>query len=373
MGQRIRKIIIAPDSFKECLTAREVARALEAGIRDVFGDAVQTVCLPVADGGEGTLDTLTGENERVAVTVTGADGSPVDAVYGRRGSLAVVEMARAAGLETVPKEARHAAVMTTFGVGELIRHALTEGADRLLLTVGGSATNDGGCGMIAALGARFLDGEGREFLPTGGTLGRIAEIDLSGLDARLRGMEITVATDVRNPLCGETGATRMFAPQKGVLPGEIETMEQGMRHYADLVRSACGRDVAALPGAGAAGGIAVPLIAFAGARTVSGIDAVLGAVGFAQALEGADAVLTGEGKMDRQSFLGKAISGVVRAAGKVPVYAFAGCLGDPEEELLGLGVRGVYAVRPIASDDADSMRNAARYLRTLAAEFAEGL
>lgn len=364
------KFVIAPDSFKECLPARDVAAALAKGIRQVRPDA-EIVTLPIADGGEGTLETVSLPEERVTLTVTGPDGAPVPAVYARRGDLAIVEMARAAGITLVPPERRRAADMTTKGVGEQIRHAVENGARRVLLTVGGSCTNDGGCGMFAALGATFHRADGSAFLPTGGTLSEIAGIDLKNLIFNHTPCKFTVATDVRNPLLGPTGATRMFAPQKGATAGEIAAMENGMAHYADLLERACGQPVRERLGAGAGGGIAVPLLAFCGAEIVSGIEAVLGAVGFAEAVRGADAVLTGEGKLDRQSLLGKAVGGVVRAAGNVPVYAFVGRTDDDPADLLGLGLAGVYRVRDLAASDADSMAHADRWLTRLAQDFCE--
>lgn len=363
------KFVIAPDSFKECLSAREAAQAMACGIRNVCSDA-EIVLLPVADGGEGTLETVSDERERVFVTVTGPACIPVKACYAMRGGGAIVEMASAAGLMLTSPDERHTANATTRGVGELILHALKNGARKILLTVGGSATNDGGCGMLAALGARFVRADGSEFLPTGGTLDEIDRIDIKNLVFTHTPCKFTIATDVKNPLLGETGATRMFAPQKGAAPNEVEQMEAGMAHYARLLEALCGKNVAQVPGAGAGGGVAVPLLAFADAEIVSGIDAVLSAVGFADAIRNADAILTGEGKIDRQSLLGKAISGVVRAAGNVPVYAFVGRLGEARERLLPLGLSDIYEVRELAASDRDSMENAAQYLCTLAERFA---
>ncbi len=362
------KYVIAPDSFKECLSARDVANALADGVRNACPNA-EIRLLPIADGGEGTLEAVSEERERVFVTVTGPMRRPVTGVYAMRNGVAIVEMARAAGLMLVPEAERRAANATTYGVGELIRHAIRHGATRVLLTVGGSATNDGGCGMLAALGARFLRADGSELIPTGGTLSEIERIDLENVVFAHTPCKFTVATDVQNPLLGESGATRMFAKQKGASLSDLNEMEAGMRRYAAVVERACGRSVANIAGVGAAGGIALPLLAFAGAEMVSGIDAVLSAVGFADAIRGADAVLTGEGKIDRQSLLGKAISGVVRAAGSVPVYAFVGCLGDAKERLLPLGLRDIYAVRDAAESDRDSMQNAKHYLEQLSELF----
>lgn len=364
------KFVIAPDSFKDCLPAPAVAGALAKGIRAVFGTDADLILLPIADGGEGTLEAISQPEERIFETVTGADGRPVRAAYAMRGHTAIIEMASAAGLMQIPVGKRHAASMTTYGVGELIRHAMENGAREVLLTVGGSCTNDGGCGMLAALGATFRKADGTAFLPTGKTLSEIAEIDVKKLILDHTPCKFTIATDVRNPLLGETGATRMFAPQKGAGEAELDAMERGMEHYADLLERASARSVRDQQGAGAGGGIAVPLLAFANAQIVPGINAVLSAVGFEQAICGADAILTGEGKMDRQSLLGKAISGVIRAAGEVPVYAFVGCIGDDPERLRALGVRGIETVRSIAASDQDSIEHAKEYLEILAKRFA---
>ncbi len=362
------KYVIAPDSFKECLSAKEAAEALADGIRNACPDA-GIVILPVADGGEGTLQAISRAEELVRVTVTGPDRKPVRAAYALRRGTAVIEMAGAAGLMLIPESERRAADATTYGVGELIRHALGNGAERILLTVGGSATNDGGCGLLCALGAKFLRADGQAFLPTGGTLAEIDRIDVTDLLPAFKTCKFTVATDVQNPLVGENGATRMFAKQKGASPEDLDKMEIGMRHYAAVLEDICRRSVAEIPGAGAGGGTAVPLLAFANAEIVSGIDAVLSAVGFFEAIRDADAILTGEGKIDRQSLLGKAISGVVRGAGNIPVYAFVGCIGDEKEKLLSLGLSGIYEVRRLAKSDADSRSNAKIYLAELAKQF----
>ena len=366
----MRKFVIAPDSFKECLSAREVAEALSRGIRKVDPSA-EIVLQPIADGGEGTLEAVSREEERIFVTVKGPDQNPVRAAYAIRGETAIIEMASAAGLCLIPEDKRRVVNATTYGVGELIAHASGQGVKHILLTAGGSATNDGGCGMLAALGAKFLRADGSSFLPTGGTLSEIEQIDTRDLLLTQKDCRFTVATDVQNPLLGEKGATRMFARQKGATDAELDEMEVGMAHYAAVLEKTAGRSVAQIAGAGAAGGLAVPLLAFADAGIVSGIDAVLSAVGFYEATRGADAILTGEGKIDRQSLLGKAISGVVRAAGEIPVYAFVGCVGDPVGQLLPLGIKQIYAVREIAKSDADSKANAKDYLQKLAERFAD--
>ena len=336
MEPKKRIIVIAPDSFKGSVSAKDAAEAIARGIVSVLPDA-GVRCFPVADGGEGTLEAITAPSDRYRLTVTGPEWKKVGAEWGSSGDCAVVEMAKAAGI-TYTGEDRRAATATTFGVGELIRDALAHGFRKIMLTAGGSATNDGGCGMFSALGAVFRDREGNRFVPTGGTLGKVASVDLSGLDPALSECEITVAADITNPLLGKDGATYVYGPQKGATAEELAAMEAGMTVYARLLEKTCGRDVASVPGCGAAGGLPAPLIAFCGAKIMRGIDTVLGMTGFRAALEGASAVITGEGKIDRQSLYGKAVEGVARAASEagVPVDVIAGTVGRDREELLSL-------------------------------------
>ena len=316
------------------------------------------------------MDALVPTEQRFSLTVTGTDGSPVTADYGHIGDTAVIEMAHAAGLTLVPEDRRSALTSTTFGVGELMLNALERGYRKFLLTVGGSGTNDGGCGMLAALGARFSDREGNTLIPTGGTLQDIADIDISSVDKRLYECKFTIATDVKNPLLGENGATYVYARQKGASDAELSQMEAGMTQYAALLERTCGKAVATLPGCGAGGGFSTPLLGFFNAELRSGIDAVLDAVEFDTALEGAAAVITGEGKIDRQSLFGKAISGVCRAAAKkqIPVYALVGCIGDDKQTLLDMGLADIRATGDIAPDIAYSMTHAGELLEQLASE-----
>ena len=364
------KIVISPDSFKGSLSARDAAEAIARGLRKGMDNdtSAELVLLPIADGGEGTLDALVNDDARITLTVTGTGGTPVSACYGYLGDTAVIEMARAAGLTLVPEDSRNAATATTLGVGEMILDALGRGYRRFLLTVGGSGTNDGGCGMLASLGARFYDADGVAFVPTGGTLDRIDRIDPSGLDPRLVCSQFIIATDVKNPLCGKDGATRVYAPQKGADDDTLERMELGMRHYADLLKALCGRDVAVIDGCGAGGGISAPLLAFLGAGIVSGIHAVLSALDFESQVATADAVITGEGKIDRQSLYGKAISGVAEIAHRhaVPVVCLVGCIGDDRQILLDLGIDTLLATADIAPSPAYSIAHAAELLERLA-------
>ena len=364
------KFVIAPDSFKGSVSAREAAEAIRGGILSADPEA-EVILSPIADGGEGTLDAMVPHDQQIEASVRGPLGAPVLAKYGILEEKAVIEMASAAGLTLVPEEARSAMRTTTYGVGELIRHALDRGCRSLMLTVGGSATNDGGCGMMCALGVRFLKKDGSEFIPTGGTLSEIAEIRKEGMDPRLSDCRILIATDVKNPLLGQTGATRVYAPQKGADESELNAMEEGMAGYARILETLSGISVADVEGCGAGGGISAPLLALCDARIQSGIDTVLDVVAFDSALTGADAVITGEGRIDVQSLYGKAISGVANRARarEIPVYCFVGCVGDDRETLKKMGVAEIYDVASMAKSKEDSMKHAACYLKTMAAEW----
>jgi len=367
------KVIIAPDSFKGSISASDAAEAVSEGIREVLGESVSMITVPVADGGEGTLEALTSPADRIRLEVTGPDSEPVEAVYGIAGGTAVVEMAKASGL---PLSARHHAVeATTYGTGELIADALDRGIRRVMLTAGGSATNDGGCGMLAALGAVFINKRGYPFIPTGGTLGEIDSLDMSGVIDGFYDTSFTVCADIRNPLLGSEGATFVYGPQKGATPDELELMERGMAHWAEMLENATGRRISTLPGSGAAGGIAVPLIAFAKTEIKRGIDTVLENAGFAEALDGAVAVVTGEGKLDSQSLYGKAVSGVASAAAAagVPVDVICGCTGDDREQLKSMGLREIVALTDIAPDSASAINDAGRWLREAGKLYAENV
>ncbi len=366
----VLKFVIAPDSFKGSISSADAGRAIAKGIKKALPGAV-TIAVPIADGGEGTLEAVTPPENRFVRRVTGPDFSPVDATFGFTGDTAVIEMAQAAGL-TLTGDDRRASLATTYGVGELIIAALDRGFRKLLITAGGSATNDGGCGMAAALGAKFLDGDGREFIPTGKSLGDIAKIDISGLDSRLFECEISIATDIKNPLLGPTGATAVYAPQKGADASDLELMEKGMTSYAALLSKMTGRDVANVPGCGAAGGLPSFPLAFLGAGIRRGIDTVLAAAGFDSLLDGASAVITGEGRIDRQSLYGKAISGVCAAAASksVPVYVIAGSVGDDPDELKKMGIEKIYALVDFAPDTDSAKKRAAHWLEIAAEAFA---
>lgn len=329
------RIVVAPDSFKDCASAVEVAAALTRGIRAVAPDA-EVLELPLADGGEGTVAALTAATGGTLLThrVHGPRGEPVEAQYGLLGDgrTAVIEMAAASGLELLPPAQRDPRVTTTYGTGELLAAALDRGASRLIVGIGGSATNDGGAGLASALGARLLDAQGDPLPPGGLALAQLARIDVSGLDPRLAEVEVRVACDVDNPLCGPRGASHVYGPQKGADSETVLALDAALAHYSAIVERDLGVAVCDLPGAGAAGGLGAGLVAFCGARLERGIEIVLEAVDFDRRIANADLVITGEGRIDPSTLYGKTVHGVLRHARGlgVPVVAVAGAVaGDP--------------------------------------------
>lgn len=341
----MKKCVVVSDSFKGTVSSREICAIAQQVIPRHF-PACEVVCIPVADGGEGTVDCFIQAMgaQRVEVTVTNALGEKSAAAYARIGELAIIEMAAAAGLPQVGA-LRCPGTATTYGVGELIAHAAHSGCKRILLGLGGSATNDGGCGCAAALGVRFYDADGQSFVPVGDTLGRIARIDTAKADELLRSVEITVMCDVTNPLYGPTGAAYVFAPQKGADAEKVKSLDAGLRHFGDVIRSQYGLDVSAMPGAGAAGGMGAGCVALLGGMIQSGIDAVLDVTGFDRQLEGADLVITGEGRIDSQSADGKVVSGVARRtrAKGVPLIAIAGGIADSAGAVYDIGVSAMFS------------------------------
>lgn len=365
------KIVIAPDSFKESLSSRQVAEQIEAGIRDILPQA-ETVKLPIADGGEGTIEALVAATggRIVATEVTGPLGQPVKAVYGVCGDqqTAVIEMAAASGLVLVPKEQRNPLLTTSFGTGELIRSALDAGYRNLVIGIGGSATNDAGVGMLQALGARFLDAQGGEIGFGGAALARLKRIDVSALDPRLHDCRIEVACDVTNPLTGSTGAAAVFGPQKGATPEMVAELDKALAHFAAIVQSDLGRDIEQQPGAGAAGGMGAGLMAFLDAELRPGVAIVIEHIGLEEILAGADLVVTGEGRIDGQSVYGKAPIGVARIAQQqgVPVIALAGSLGEGYEEVFSCGISALFSVVPGPCDLEAALEHAAVNVRATA-------
>lgn len=345
------KIVIAPDSFKESMTAAEVCRAVEVGFKKTFPHA-EYVHVPVGDGGEGTVTSVVDATggELVEVEATGPLGEKVDAFYGVTGDgkTAVIEMAAASGLHLVPREKRNPCVTTTRGTGELILDALDRGVERIVLGLGGSATNDGGAGMASALGVKFLNVNGEE-LPAGGeALRELLTIDVSGLDARLQSVKIDVACDVTNPLTGPLGASAVFGPQKGATPEMVGILDESLKRYAEVAERNLGVAVDELPGAGAAGGLGAGVVAFLDGKLQSGIDLVLDVIHFEDRVQDADLVIVGEGRIDSQTIHGKAPVGVAKRAktivGGVPVVAIAGSIGPDYEAVYDHGIDVVFSV-----------------------------
>lgn len=362
------KVTIAPDSYKGCLGALEVALAMEEGVRRVFA-GVEVVKVPMADGGEGTVRALveaTG-GELVAEEVADPLGRRIVAEFGVLGDgrTAVIEMAAASGLPLLKPEERNPLLATTLGTGQLIKAALDKGCRRLMIGIGGSATVDGGMGMAQALGARFLDARGEALGPEGGESGRLERIDLCGFDPRVAETEVQVASDVDNPLLGERGAARVYGPQKGATPEMVEVLEANLARFAEIVKRDLGKQVAELPGAGAAGGLGAGLVAFLGAKMRPGVEIVAEAAGLEEKMRGSALAITGEGRIDRQTAFGKTVVGVARVAARlgVPVIAVAGWLGEGAEEVLKHGVEALVPITDRPMDLEEALGDAPRLIR----------
>ncbi|MFJ6814954.1 glycerate kinase [Streptomyces avermitilis] len=369
-----RRVLIAADKFKGSLTAVQVAERVTAGLRRV-APAVEVEALPVADGGDGTVDAAVAAGfERRAVRVAGPLGEEVTAAFALRGGTAVVEMAEASGLQRLPKGVFAPLTASTYGSGELLRAALDAGARTIVFGVGGSATTDGGAGMLAALGARFVDAEGEPVAPGGGGLSELALADLSGLDPRLAEIELVLASDVDNPLTGPKGAPTVYGPQKGAAPDDVATLDAALAHFAAVLEKAIGpkaAEYAAAPGAGAAGGIGYGALVL-GAGFRPGIEVMLDVLGFAPALDRATLVITGEGSLDEQTLHGKAPAGVAaaaRAAGK-EVVAVCGRLALPPQELGRAGIRRAYPLTESEPDIAKCIEDAGPILERVAENIA---
>ena len=350
----MKKVILMPDSFKGTMSSSEICGIMEKAVRAYYPDA-EVVPIPVADGGEGSVDAFLAAvgGERVTVPVRGPYMEEMEGYYGLLdgGSTAVIEMAACAGLPLVG-ENRHAEKTTTYGVGQLMAHAAGRGCKKMIVGLGGSATNDFGAGAAAALGVRFLDEAGEEFVPVGENLARVAKIDMSGLLPALRGIEVITMCDIDNPLCGKNGAAHIFGPQKGADPAMVEYLDGQLRAIAETVKRELGRGVADLPGAGAAGGMGGGMVAFLGSRLQMGIETVLDTVGFDRLVSDADLVLSGEGKIDTQSLRGKVVIGVARRCKKhgVPLVALVGDIGDNIENAYEEGVSAVFSTNRVAVD-----------------------
>ncbi|WP_276732643.1 glycerate kinase [Bacillus sp. (in: firmicutes)] len=372
------KIIIAPDSFKESLSALEAADAIERGFKSVFPGADYRK-LPMADGGEGTVQSLVDATngwikEQV---VKGPLGEPVKAFFGMLGDgkTAVIEMAAASGLHLVPVEKRNPLLTTTEGTGELITAALDAGAERLIIGIGGSATNDGGAGMIQALGGRLLDESGREIGPGCGALSQLASIDVSGLDPRIHHVKLEVACDVDNPLTGPRGASAVFGPQKGATDDMVRVLDQHLTHFADVTEKALGTTFRETEGAGAAGGLGWSLLAFLHADLKRGVDIVLEAVDFENEVQDADLVITGEGRIDSQTIYGKTPIGVAKAAKSydVPVIGIAGSISRDSDAVYQHGIDALFSIVPGAVSLEDAFEHAAEYMERTARDIAASI
>lgn len=365
------KIIIAPDSFKESLSASAVADAIERGLRRALPDA-ECVKLPIADGGEGTVDALINatSGQRISVAVTGPMGTPVNGFFGLlgEGKTAVIEVAAACGLQWVAPEDRDPLFATSYGVGELIKAALDRDVDKIIIGLGGSATNEGGIGMLQALGCRCITAAGEDVPWGAGGLDELADIDLSGLDPRLARVELLLACDVNNTLLGEQGATAVFGPQKGVTAQTAARIESNLARIATILTSRTGDDIASLRGGGAAGGIGATLQGVLNAEMSSGIDIVLNTLHFDAQVRDADLVITGEGRLDAQTSGGKGPAGVISRAHAhgCPSIALAGSLGSGYEALYELGLISAFSLVPGIISYERALREAATLLESTA-------
>ena len=358
------KIIIAPDSYKESLTAMEVSNAIEAGFKQIFPHAKYHK-LPMADGGEGTVQSLIDATNGHIITqsVTGPLRDPVEGFYGITGDgkTAIIEMAAASGLHLITPEKRNPLITTSYGTGELIKAALDKNVEHIIVGIGGSATNDGGSGMLQALGIKLLNKQGIEISDGGGSLSDLVTIDISNLDPRLAKTKIEVACDVNNPLCGKTGASYIFGPQKGATPEMVKLLDKNLNHYADLIKKQLNRDVKNIAGAGAAGGLGAALLGMLNTTLRPGIEIVMEAVNLPQVIAGADLVITGEGRIDSQTIHGKTPIGVARVAKQyhIPVIGIAGCLANDCHAVYGHGIDAVFSVVPRAKTLAEAFKDAA--------------
>lgn len=369
------KIVIAPDSYKESLSALEVATAIEQGFREIFPDA-DYVKLPVADGGEGTVEAMVAATQGgiIKVQVTGPLGENVEGFYGLSGDeqSAFIEMAAASGLEMVAPSLRNPLKTTSWGTGELIRHALDAGVKHIIIGIGGSATNDGGAGMVQALGAKLLDAEGNPIGLGGGELEKLARIDIRELDKRLAECRIEVACDVTNPLTGEEGASAVFGPQKGATPEMIARLDAALAHYAKIIARDLDVDVLNLEGGGAAGGMGAALYAFCGAELRQGIEIVTDALHLDKHVADADLVITGEGRIDSQTIHGKVPVGVAKVAKRYnkPVIGIAGSLTADVGVVHQHGIDAVFSVIYTVCTLEEALENAEENVRMAARNIA---
>jgi glycerate kinase len=349
----MKKILLIPDSFKGTMSSSTICGIMERSIKRHYPEA-EVIQIPVADGGEGSVDSfLTAMGgQKVTLEVSGPYFEKMEGFYGIvNGDTAIIEMAACAGLPLVGDDKRPHQT-TTFGVGELIAHAARNGCRKIIVGLGGSATNDAGAGAAAAVGVRFLDSTGKSFIPTGGTLSQVAQIDVSQRLVELEGLDILTMCDIDNPFAGKTGAAYIFGPQKGADPEMVQFLDGQLRALSNTIVQQLGVDIAEVPGAGAAGGMGGGMVAFFGSRLQMGIEVVLDTVGFDQLLEQADMVFTGEGKIDTQSLRGKVVIGVARRTKRkgVPLVAVVGDIGDNVEGAYDEGVSAIFSINRVAKD-----------------------
>lgn len=350
----MKKFLLIPDSFKGTMSSAEICSLMKEKIQEYYS-AAEVHSIPVADGGEGSVDCFLQAlgGEKVFVTTQNPFFEPVDSYYGLidDGRTAVIEMAASAGLPLV-EDRRDPMKASTFGVGELILHAARKGVSKIVMGLGGSCTNDGGCGAACAVGVRFLDEAGNSFVPTGGTLHRIRRLDLSQTEPMIKDIEFVTMCDIDNPMYGPTGAAAVFGPQKGATPEEVALLDAGVQHLSQIIRQAMGLDLAFVPGTGAAGAMGAGMAAFFHSRLQMGIQTILDTVQFEKLAAGADMIFTGEGKLDSQSLRGKVVIGVARRAKAlgVPVTALVGDIGDDIEAAYDEGVSAVFSINRVAVD-----------------------
>ena len=356
------KFVLASDSFKESMTSIEACSSMERAIKKVIKDA-EVIKVPMADGGEGTVDALVNATggEFIETEVLNPLGRKIKASYGILGDkkTAVIEMAKASGIELIKREERNPLITTTYGTGELIKHAIENGIKHLVIGIGGSATNDGGCGMLQALGVKLLDKDSNEIPFGGGSLDKIEKIDMSHIHTGIKDVTFEVACDVTNPFIGPTGASYVFGPQKGADPEMVKFLDNNLKHFAQKINEYLDIDIAEVPGAGAAGGLGGALLAFLNAELKSGIELVIKYIGLEEKVQGADYVFTGEGAIDGQTIFGKTPVGVSKVAKRynIPVIAFGGKVSDDADNLFEEGIIALFSImRGVESLD-DALKN----------------
>jgi len=355
--------VLAPDSFKESMSAEQACQAMQRGVLQVFPDAC-CIAVPMADGGEGTVEALLRSLDGQGITcmVTGPLVTQQVSTYFAivdYGRTAVLEMAKANGIHLLAAEQRNPMLTSTYGTGEMIKQALDRGIEKIIIGLGGSVTNDGGAGMAQALGVQFFNSTGEAIQVCGGNLDQINQIDISQLDARLKNTEILIASDVNNPLCGPNGASAIFGPQKGATPEMVQQLDHNLNHFADLVEASLGISIKNVAGSGAAGGLGFGLMAFADAKLQSGVELIIEQSRLAEKIAQADYVLTGEGKIDSQTALGKTPFGVAQVAQQFnkPVLAFAGLVGEGIESLFDAGFSQIVGINPPDCSLEEALKN----------------